>query len=283
MKLIVCPLDFSAASLNAVHFAAAMLRDTKACILLLHVYEDPEKIVGRNPANKDSSGIRAALEKKLNAVKRELETKFSGLNFQNVLKRGAGSRGIVSLAARHHADMIVMGATGTSKLTRLITGSTTSKVIRDATCPVLCVPAAAAFKGIHKIVFATDLQEDNILAANTLSSFAKYNNAEIVFVFVNDRHLLHDEKDILKMTKKIRQNVRYPKISGFVSEHTNVSKGLEQFLKKYPGDLLVMFTHPRHFPDSFFNQSMTRLMSHQAQIPLLAIRHLDRPVDGKVN
>ena len=49
---------------------------------------------------------------------------------------------------------------------------------------------------------------------------------------------------------------------------------IEQYIKRSNIDMLVMTTHKRSFWDSIFNWSMTKAMSYQINIPLLAI-----PVD----
>lgn len=222
--------------------------------------------------------IKENAEKKINQLITKLKVSHKKVSFEAITLDGLPGEKLLEVAAKLNVDLIVMGSTGTSKLERLLIGSTTSKIIRDAPCPVLSIPKNAGFDGINKIVFATDLNEDNISSANMISIFAKKFNAEIVFVFVDDKHLLHSDDQISSMTLKIRKRVKYPKISGYVSKNTSITKGIEYFLKKKPADILVMFTHARHFPESMFNTSVTKMMSHQASIPLLALKYSDKPL-----
>lgn len=50
---------------------------------------------------------------------------------------------ILEVAARHEADLVVMGIAHRSWLDRLLSGSTLSRVLRRASVPVLVVPAVA--------------------------------------------------------------------------------------------------------------------------------------------
>jgi len=109
----------------------------------------------------------------------------------------------------------------------------------------------------------------------TIAAFAKVFDAEIAFLFVDDKHLLHDEEWMEGMTRKIRKRVKYPKLSGYISKSTTVTKGIEYFIRKFPADMLVMFTHPRHFPENMYHSSMTQIMSHQSQVPLLVLKRAD--------
>src|SRR5436190_2147689 len=87
--------------------------------------------------------------------------------------------------------------------------------------------ARAKLEGIQRIVFATDLHEDNINAALSLITFARHFNAEISFVFVDDKHLLHTDESVDVMTKKIRRRVRYEKLSGYIAKNTSITKGID--------------------------------------------------------
>lgn len=212
------------------------------------------------------------------AIQQKLKKKFRNIKIEAKLTRGSAAKEILAYAGKSKSDMIVMGTTGMSKIERLLMGSTTSAVIQHANCPVLCIPKHAVRTKIQKIIFATDLHEDNILVAASMAPFAKKLDAEIVFVFVDDKHLVHADEDVNRMTKKIRTRVKYPKISGYISKNTSITKGLEYFLKKYPADMLAMYTHKKRFPQTLFNQSITKIMSHQTSIPLLVLNVSDQPM-----
>lgn len=284
MKLIVCPTDFSASANNAVLYAAAFSEKFSAHLVLLHIYEAPIVFTEAPLAGVQfaTEQVKTVAEKKLKTLANKVTKEFPSISLETINIYGPADEQIVSVAHMHTADMIIMGTTGTTKLERLLMGSTTSRVIRHSDCPVLCIPKNRKFTDVKKIIFATDLKEDNLASAMMLTAFAEKFSAEIIFVFVDDRNILHESEEIEAMTRKIRKQVKYPKISGYIAKHTSISKGLEYFLKKKPGDMLVMLTHPRHFPDNMYNSSVTRLMSHQTQIPLLALKHDDRPLMAKV-
>lgn len=274
MKTILCPVDFSLNSNHAAEYGCAFAASFNAEVILFHAYETPAMITEASFTVIGNANVilRELAEKKLNALQKKLKSKFKKLNIRTEASEGAGYEETVSAAQRLHADLIIMGTTGSGRIERLLMGSTTSRVISRAECPVLCIPKGSKFKGIHKIVFATDLNEDNLSSAVKIAPFANMFGADITFIFVDDKHLMHDEKDIAVMTRKIRNRVKYKKISGYVVNNTGITQGIGHFLKKYPADLLVMFTHHRHFPETLIHQSFTKMMSHQASIPLLTLK-----------
>jgi nucleotide-binding universal stress UspA family protein len=279
MKTIICPTDFSKNAENAALYASGLADDFHAELILLHAYQSPA-IHSDMPlvSITDAEGtIKSNARKKLDALIKKI-SRGKKIKVTSLLIEGLASDIIAETADKKNADLIIMGTTGTSKFERLLIGSTTSRVMQHAECPVLCIPGSAEFKGISKIVFATDLHEDNVGSAVRIESFARHFDAELIFVFIDDKHLAHGEDKIEQMTKKIRKKIKHIRVSGFISEDKGIARGIQNFLKKHSVDLLVMFTHRRHFPEMFFNSSITTLMSHQTKIPLLSLRMSDKTI-----
>jgi len=274
MKTILCPTDFSLNSEQAVKYAASLADSFHNRLVILHAIETPA-VFTEVPFTSIKVSENVMLElagQKLQVLKSKLTKQYPSLTIETNVAVGLTHERIVDAADQNGAEFIVMGTTGTSKLERMLMGSTTAKVIGRANCPVLCIPKTATFKGIRKIVFATDMHEDNLESARHIGLFARHFDAEIIFIFVDDKHLVHSEERIERMTKKIRSRIKYPKISGYIVSSNSIISGIEKFLKKYPADALVMFSHEKHFPGTMFSQSITKLMSHQARIPLLALK-----------
>ena len=280
MNLILCPTDFSKNATNAINYAAGLAEVISARVIIIHIYDKPV-MFSDAPLTRiaDAAGqVKANAENKMKQLVSKLKVKHKNVSFEILSRDGLPSEKLLQVAEKLNVDIIIMGSTGTSKIQRLLIGSTTAGIIRDAPCPVLCVPRTAVYNGISKIVFATDLNDDNINSASMITLFARKFDAEVTFLFVDDKHLLHSEEQISTMTQKIRKRVKYAKISGYISKNTSITKGIEYFLKKKPADILVMFTHSRHFPESMFNSSVTKMMSHQTNTPLLALKHSDKPL-----
>jgi nucleotide-binding universal stress UspA family protein len=66
-----------------------------------------------------------------------LRGRLSGLNVSFLVWTGEPGESIVSAAHAEAADLIVVGAHGRGKIGRLLLGSVSEYVMRNATCPVL--------------------------------------------------------------------------------------------------------------------------------------------------
>ncbi|MEY4594093.1 MAG: hypothetical protein RIQ47_503 [Bacteroidota bacterium] len=280
MKLIFASTDFSSTANNAVEYAAALAEMYNAHLIVGHAYDVPAMFTDAPLTTiKDARmQLKELSTGKLKKLTKKLIKTHPKLRMDTVSLEGVAHQKITEYALKKGVDLLVVGSTGTSRIQRLLMGSTTARVIRDARCAVLTIPQGVKFNGIKRMVYATDLHDDNIRAASMVIPFATTFDAELAFVFVDDKHLLHDDISVERMTKKIKSRVKYKKLSGYIAKNTNISRGLEYFLKKNPSDMLVLFTHERHFIDSLFNQSITRLVAYQSDLPLLSVKYTDRPL-----
>jgi nucleotide-binding universal stress UspA family protein len=138
-KRIICPVDFSPASRCAVNYALTLAQEGDAEITLAHSIDlAPELREYAMWARIDVDAIRAVALQRL----RDLvpESARDCCTVRTELAEGRPHRDVLRLASERHADVIVMGAHGRGAVDRLVFGSNTYAVIRDAVCPVLTVP-----------------------------------------------------------------------------------------------------------------------------------------------
>ncbi|MDP1563423.1 MAG: universal stress protein [Pirellulaceae bacterium] len=67
------------------------------------------------------------------------KTDFGGVNWSPEVRSGSASQELLAAASEMQADLIVMGATGKSGVTRMLLGSTTRRVLRKLPCSLLVV------------------------------------------------------------------------------------------------------------------------------------------------
>lgn len=140
LSLILCPLDFSAASGPLVAYAATLAAATGAELRLLHVLVAGPALGGNlNPS-------QAQAEQYLLDHRRAAEQ--TGARVRTTILAGPPAPTIVAEAHRLGADLLLIGSHGQTGLTRFLMGSTAEKVVRTALCPTLLVnhPTTAAYR-----------------------------------------------------------------------------------------------------------------------------------------
>jgi nucleotide-binding universal stress UspA family protein len=274
MKKIFVATDFSDVSHNAINYAGEMARIFGASITLLHVYESPLFYTAEMPytaieaaENLAKSDAEMQMAKMLAAVK----NRFTDLNITTDVKRGVSVETIVKEAEENGADLLVTGSTGAGLIERTLIGSTTTALINKSKCMILIVPEKATFTGVNSLTYTTDLHDDNIGEANKLIPLATKLNAELVFLFVDNK--IHTDSEAIsdEMSSKIKSIIKYPKLSGYVCTDPDVMNGISIFIKKMKSEMVAMLTHPRSFPRMLWDKSLTTKFSYHPDVPLLIL------------
>ncbi|HEU4733207.1 MAG TPA: universal stress protein [Kofleriaceae bacterium] len=134
---VLCPVDFSDSSRQAVALAAELAAPGGDGITLFHVIEMPSTYSGSPPME----GFRADFDRKstrlLEDWARELAAKVSVPVTVRSRIGSPGARTLAFLDEDPTFDLVVMGSHGRTGLTRVLLGSVAEKVVRHAACPVL--------------------------------------------------------------------------------------------------------------------------------------------------
>lgn len=132
----VIGFDFTEASVAAARFTAMLLPDG-ARLSLVHIppFADFE---GRDGVNWVDVYVTGA-EARLAAMKRELHAGFRH-TIDVAMLHGDPAETLLRFAKREHCDLIALGVHSQSAVERMLIGSTTTRVLRGATCSVLVAP-----------------------------------------------------------------------------------------------------------------------------------------------
>ena len=137
--IILCPIDFSAHSRSALRHASALAAKSHGRLAVLFV-EDP-LLFAAVSAHREAAARADLLVKLKKFVNRTLGPRPSGdkaLTYEIAV--GNPAKAIQHTARRLGCNLIVMGSHGLTGAMRMLLGSTTDKVLRQARVPVLAIP-----------------------------------------------------------------------------------------------------------------------------------------------
>lgn len=275
MQTILCPVDFSTSSENAVRYALQISKVFKSKIILMHAYMTP--VLYSDVAPFVTSLDFEALQSEAYETLKKFCDKVVGANEKNVelvIQQGLPSARIIEIAIEKKADMIVMGSTGTTATERLVTGSNALRVANNAPCKVMLVPAKARWEGLEKIVYTTDLSNENLVQARELYAMARKFDSEIVLLHIDSAGSKNDDEVLKTLTRKSKQFISYRKKSGYVCSDADVTKGIDFFLKKQKADCLVVYHRHRNVLGAIFGKSVTQRVALLNNLPVI-ILHAD--------
>jgi nucleotide-binding universal stress UspA family protein len=145
-QAILVGLDFSEASRRALDQALAVGRDRNASLHILHVIDGEGLAEVAHLAEVPEQELRERLEKgrrkRLEEIVAEARQGSGDVPCQFLIAWGRPFQEILKHSAERTVSLIVLGTAGRSAdLERALFGSTAEKVLRAASCPVLCVPS----------------------------------------------------------------------------------------------------------------------------------------------
>ena len=138
MREILVPVDFSAASSQALVVASEWAERFGARLHLLYAIEPPTVPQwGYVFLALREGKLRKEAEDQLNKLRRHVPP---GLTITTEVRSGYGAEyEICETARKRKSDLIVIGRHGAGPIRRAMMGSTAERVVRHASCPVLVV------------------------------------------------------------------------------------------------------------------------------------------------
>lgn len=166
-KRILVATDFSAPAGRALESARALAAEAGGTIVLLNVISPPYSIYPQEMLDVgmlSESWIRETRRALAPLVAR---ARRGGLKVRAEVRLGPPWRCILDVAEELAVNAIAIGASGHSRLDRLLLGSTAEKVVRRSPVPVL-VTHARALKRIGRVLAPVDLGEGSAWALDVV-------------------------------------------------------------------------------------------------------------------
>jgi nucleotide-binding universal stress UspA family protein len=145
-RRIVCAVDFSDCSMHALDYAISLAEEARASLTVVHVIELPPDVprevhetVMFGPRNQREYIALAEEAGRAQLTDAVPDRVRAAVNVDTVLAAGKPYREILRVAADHSADLIVAGVHGRGAIDRMLFGSTTQHLVRQASCPVLTI------------------------------------------------------------------------------------------------------------------------------------------------
>jgi nucleotide-binding universal stress UspA family protein len=145
-KKILCPVDFSQHSREALAHAATFARASLGKLFLFHAIDLTELgPVLPQPHEKNTEGrvdlFHLALRRETRLLRSFAAGITAGCDCELIVEWGEPYKRILEIVQEKTIDLIVMGTHGRKGISHLAMGSLAEKVVRTAPCPVLTLHA----------------------------------------------------------------------------------------------------------------------------------------------
>jgi len=211
-----------------------------------------------------------------------------GLEALHVELTGQAADQITQYAQESAADLIVVSAHGSSRLERVLLGSTSESIAAHAHCAVLVVRGADQTtnqnsRSIH-VVLASDGSENVSETAFYLRGLGLPINTKLSLITIIEHPTLLDPKmqydqqitDLAQskldsLSEQLRST--FPLVETKVIEKIHVGEAIVHFLVESQADIVIVRDKGRSAISRFFLGSVSRFVLHRALCSVLVLRN----------
>lgn len=273
MKKIIYTTDFSENSVAALKYSYNLGKLLKADVIVLHIFHPDDLMTARTAAEKKEivAHHTSRLQKFCSL---NLQENFENLDLSLAVVKGENvTREILKFVRDMDVLILVMGACGGGTIREFILGSTTKDLISASPHPVMVVPKNFDFNQLHKILYATDLEEEDIYNLCELVRLFDTLQVEITVVHVTSNNTT-EANDLMEWFQELLyEKTSYPNIHFQILYSEDIIKALTTFYCDEEADLVVMMEHKSKFAiHSVIHRDLVKRMQSCTRVPLLSLK-----------
>lgn len=285
MKKILIPVDFSEYTWSTIDFAIRMSENMRSEIRLIHSFDDPfvDKDISATPfQNEISSQTEAlihkmekdakdAMEALLIKVKAALQNREKdSIIISSKVVRGFVSDEILREAKLWHPHILLMGSRGHARVEKLVFGTITQSIVKNANAPVLALPADYTFTPMKQILYATNFHDYDVYAIGKLINLFQDTTYKLHITHFNiDEDIENDEEKMLQLHQKVEQDHRSANISFEILNEESLNTAFSEYVSNNKIDLIAITARRMSKWQSIFTKRRSAQLLNQINIPLL--------------
>lgn len=276
-KHLLVPLDFSAASLNALESAVQIAKRQDLNITLIHVISHESLIQSGYESMPVATIVFDSIKKEVKDRMRSLAEDIlerHGLGVNMMMPTGAIAVEVTRAASQMQAEMIVMGTHGASGLKEFFLGTNAYDVIKRSTCPVLTIPPNQKWNGFSKILFPVRDVANALDKYQYLRKIIHKNKAKLIVLGIVKSPAAKSIQSIQHSINYLDQELKKDGVKAVLKISTS-PKPAEQvlrFAKQEAIDLIAITADFDYEIAEFFIGPYTQQIVNHASVPVLSIR-----------
>jgi nucleotide-binding universal stress UspA family protein len=269
MKKIIIATDYSAEAENAADYAGAVAAERGHELILFNFSEISIHLLNARVSSDAIDELLEVYHTNLDKAAQALSKKYN-VKVTPHLASGNFYESLVACINQYEAAAVIMGMANRSVEQDLL-GNTTTSTIHKLQFPILAIPITTQYHGIHKILFACDMEkgvEDKVLE-NVHETATAFGASVEVFYVKNKIEELQgaEEAEHASIDKTFTGiNYYYKNI-----QSREIINAIQEEVKETKADLLIMAPYKYGFWDSMVHRSKTRMMASGNNVPLLSL------------
>jgi len=279
-KKILVPVDGSHSCLHAEELAAAIAKDFKSKVTVIHVVSHELLHAGLELRYRVPPSVRTEITNWLLQTGKKIvwdaEALFKEEGVEvdvRVIEYEDPAETVIRVAKDEEYDLIVMGNRGETEVEVFSLGSMAEKVFRHAECPVLIVKQKTK---LSKILVAVDGSESAEKALKYAVQLAKKHKAKVTLLNVGESKLFGFKPEVAREVGEHILSDAAAKVKGLKLntqlEFGNPAETIIEVAEKGNYDFIVVGSRGLSSVKRFFLGSVSDDISHHAKCSVLIVR-----------
>lgn len=258
--IILIPIDFSELSLLAVKQSFNLAKYTHSKLVLLHVYAK---------VGEESYEALTKLSKQTEAE--------SGVPCEFVNVKGDVYEETDRVADEIKASLIIVGLESHMRFRNII-GTSASKLVRKAPCPVITIRGKDHRDGCENILLPLDLSRESREKVDAAVQFAHFFGASIRVLSVFSPSDLSYENQLLAYAHQVKQFVKNKGVSctnkSIASD--SIAETVVDYANKIEADLIMIMNKPDLSVKEFFSGTDAQKIVDISNVPVMTIQPIKK-------
>jgi len=273
MKHILVATDFSEGSENAIQHARKLAKAFKASLIYFHAhfpvvptnYLDPNGIYLSMP-EVDLQEVLKGLKHSLHAyVKADAE---QGIKSEVIVEVGDITSSLHAIEEKMDLDLVIVGKTANANFLDKLLGSTARSLAHDLQVPLLIIPSNYTEDILHKVLYASQLEFDEIPFVKKANQWAKKGSHKLTLAHLDELF----ETDLIpnhQFIEEIKEAMKGEHLHYVNADASSFKEGMLKLLKDQGATLVCLTTHKRNLITQIVSPSKTREAIEFIPIPTL--------------
>lgn len=260
------PVDFSACSYNALHYATMLARCSPGSVKLFHVIDLEEIPDSENPVV-----ISFAIDRLVKEAKKKMKSlreiiSLEGIHVKEEIVMGNVEVQLLKEIAELKPDIVVMG----KNKDKTFAHGMVKKITRNTNVPVLVVPQSHIPKIPSRAVLASTMDAQSQIQLAPFFDIIKKISHQLSILNVRSNYF-RNAKDALNWIENL--NATYGVNATLLPEENNDNlKEIKDYLRSNKVDLLCTVSPSNSFFEKFFPRNISDELTDQSDVPVLVIR-----------
>ena len=269
--------DFSENAANALTYMLNFAKKINAAVTIFHTYQIPLTgipIVGVEvPTENIENQIKFSMKSEKEHIEdllRQAKQVAPDVTCTYILREGLLIDHLSEIVKEERIDIISMGTKGAGKVAGLLFDTVAGKVIEKAPCPVFVIPDHANYSPLKNILYASDFEKSDFSVIENIAMLAEIYGGEITIINVSDEEHNLENISLEEFEPAIRKNISFQNLKFVSIMDKDVVHAIDEYAEEKNVDLVVMNSHKRTLFQKIYDRSLTKKLSYQTHIPLLA-------------